>query len=129
MSDRGQVLELLEKVERMVSDNGGEFYSNYTYRQVVQMLEQREVELRDFYRDKLKEELKAVESKYEKKLQEAAEGHRAVEQQLQAELQEVRRYYHALESAARHVVEQTVSTDSMEDVFKFRQTLRLKFTS
>uniref|UniRef100_A0A3B4HBZ6 AIG1-type G domain-containing protein n=1 Tax=Pundamilia nyererei TaxID=303518 RepID=A0A3B4HBZ6_9CICH len=62
-NDRGQVLDLLKKVDKMVADNGGEFYSNDTYLQVEERLKQRESELREFYEKKLKEEIKAVELK------------------------------------------------------------------
>uniref|UniRef100_A0A3P9DGX7 AIG1-type G domain-containing protein n=1 Tax=Maylandia zebra TaxID=106582 RepID=A0A3P9DGX7_9CICH len=85
-NDRGQVLDLLKKVDKMVADHGGEFYSNYTYLQVEEMLKQRESELREFYEKKLKEEIKAVKLKYEKKLKE--------------------RYYLALASGVRQFVEQ-----------------------
>ncbi len=104
-NDRGQVLDLLEKVEKMVSDNGGRFYSNYTYLQVVEMLDRRMAELREIYEKKMKEELQAVESKYQKKLSEAQQERQEVETRLQSELQEVRRYYRALESGVCHVVD------------------------
>ncbi|XP_056253851.1 uncharacterized protein LOC130182739 [Seriola aureovittata] len=124
-NERGQVLDLLDKVEKMVAANGGEFYSNYTYQQVVTMLDQREEELRELYQKKLEQEVKAVESKYEEKLKEAREERQQVEERLKSELEEVKRYYHALESGVRHVVEQTVETDSLEKIVKFHQTLRL----
>ncbi|XP_023257790.1 GTPase IMAP family member 7-like, partial [Seriola lalandi dorsalis] len=124
-NERGQVLDLLEKVEKMVGANGGQFYSNYTYQQVVRMLDQREEELRELYQKKLEQEVKAVESKYEEKLKEAREERQQVEERLKSELEEVKRYYHALESGVRHVVEQTVETDSLEKIVKFHQTLRL----
>ncbi|XP_045919939.1 GTPase IMAP family member 7-like [Micropterus dolomieu] len=126
---RRQVLDLLEKVEQMVAANGGGFYSNYTYQQVVEMLDQREAELREFYQKKLEEEIKAVESEYEKKLSEAQQERHKVEERLQSELQEVKRYYHALESGVRQVVEQIVSTDSKEDILKFHETLKLSLLS
>lgn len=128
-NDRGQVLDLLEKVEQMVADNGGQYYSNYTYMQVVEMLEQREEQLRDFYRKKQEEQLKAVEKKFEEKLRDALQERQKVEERLQAELQEVKRYYHALESGVRHVVERAAPTDSMQDILQFHHELKLKFTS
>ncbi|XP_031694413.1 GTPase IMAP family member 9-like [Anarrhichthys ocellatus] len=128
-NDRGQVLDLLEKVEEMVGANGGQCYSNPTYEEVVAMLRRREEELREFYGKKLEEGIKSVESKYEKKLSEAHQERQKVEEQLQCELQEVKRYYGALESGVRYVVEQMVPTDSMEDFLKFHEALKLKFTS
>ncbi|XP_054481173.1 GTPase IMAP family member 7-like isoform X2 [Anoplopoma fimbria] len=128
-NDRGQVLDLLEKVEEMVDANGGRFYSNLTYEGVVMMLQRREEELREFYEKKLEEEIKSVESAYEMKLSEAHQERQKVEERLQRELQEVKRYYRALESGVRHVVEQTVPTDSMENILKFHEALKLKFTS
>ena len=128
-NDRGQVLDLLERVQQMVDANGGQYYSNYTYLQVVELLQKREAELREFYKKKMVEEMKSVESKYKKKLSEAQQDHQKVEERLQSELQEVKRYYHALESGVRHVVEQAAPTDSMEVILKFHEDLKLKFTS
>ncbi|XP_031174977.1 GTPase IMAP family member 7-like, partial [Sander lucioperca] len=128
-NDRGQVLDLLEKVEEMVGANGGQFYSNYSYEDALEMLHRREAELREFYEEKMEEKIKSVELKYEKKLSEAVEDHQKVEKRLQSELQEVKRYYRVLESGVRHVVEQTMQTDSMEDILKFHMALKLKFTS
>uniref|UniRef100_UPI0037E7039C GTPase IMAP family member 7-like n=1 Tax=Semicossyphus pulcher TaxID=241346 RepID=UPI0037E7039C len=121
-NDRGQVLDLLEKVEEMVDDNGGKSYSNYTYMEVVQLLDQREAELRKFYQKKLEEQIKAVELKYENKLSEAQIKRRS------EEVKEVKRYYGRLDSSTRHVVEQTIASDSIEDIFRFHTALRLKFT-
>ena len=128
-NDQGQVLDLLEKVEVMMTNNEGQFYSNYTYLQVVEMLNQREAKLREFYQKQMEEEIQAVESKYKKMLSEAQQEHEKVEKRLQSEQQEVKRYYRALECGVRHVVEQTVPTDSMEDILKFHEALKLKFTS
>ncbi|XP_078119444.1 GTPase IMAP family member 7-like [Sander vitreus] len=124
-NDRGQVLGLLEKVEEMVAANGGQFYSNYTYEEVSKMLLKREKELREFYDKKLEESIKSVESKYEKQLSEAQQERQKVENRLQSELQEVKRYYGALERGVRHFVEHTVKADSMEDILKFHEALKL----
>ncbi|XP_032386878.1 GTPase IMAP family member 7 isoform X2 [Etheostoma spectabile] len=124
-NDREQVLDLLEKVEEMVNANGGRFYSNYTYEEVCEMLLKREEELREFYIKKLEESIKSVESKYEKKLSEAQQERQKVENRLQSELEEVKRYYRALERGVRHVVEHTVKADSMEDIVKFHEALKL----
>uniref|UniRef100_A0A3P9DRQ6 AIG1-type G domain-containing protein n=1 Tax=Maylandia zebra TaxID=106582 RepID=A0A3P9DRQ6_9CICH len=83
--DRGQVLDLLEKVERMVADNGEEFYSNYTYKQVEEMLKQRESELREFFKKEMQEKIKAVELKY-KKLMEAQKEQSGMKRRCQAEI-------------------------------------------
>uniref|UniRef100_A0A8D0AHY3 AIG1-type G domain-containing protein n=1 Tax=Sander lucioperca TaxID=283035 RepID=A0A8D0AHY3_SANLU len=85
-NDRGQVLDLLEKVEEMVGANGGQFYSNYSYEDALEMLHRREAELREFYEEKMEEKIKSVELKYEKKLK----------------LQEVKRYYRVLEILRFH---------------------------
>ncbi|XP_005755777.2 GTPase IMAP family member 7-like, partial [Pundamilia nyererei] len=124
--DRGQVLDLLEKVDKMVTDNGGEFYSNYTYVEVEEMLKHRESELQHFYEKKLEEEIKAVELKYKKKLMESQEEKRQVEKLLQSELEEVRRYYQALENGVREVVEQVAKDDCFHEIVtKFHETLKL----
>uniref|UniRef100_A0A669E7B7 GTPase IMAP family member 4 n=1 Tax=Oreochromis niloticus TaxID=8128 RepID=A0A669E7B7_ORENI len=125
-NDRRQVLNLLEKVGKMVADNGGEFYSNYTYLEVEEMLKQRESELREFFKKKLEEEVKAVESEYKKKLMEAQEEKQQVEERMQSELEELRRYYHMLESGVRQVVEQVAKDDSFDEILtKFHHTLKL----
>uniref|UniRef100_A0A3Q0RUU5 AIG1-type G domain-containing protein n=1 Tax=Amphilophus citrinellus TaxID=61819 RepID=A0A3Q0RUU5_AMPCI len=126
--DRGQVLDLLEKVENMMAVNGEEFYSNFTYLQVVEMLERRESELTEFYEKKMQEKIKAVELKY-KKLMEAQKEQSGMKRRCQSEVQEVQRFFKALKRDARAVVEQTVDTDSMEDVHNYHLTLKLKFTS
>lgn len=130
INDRSQVLDLFNKVEKMVAANKGAFYSNSTYQEREEMLNQREAELRKFYENKLKEEIEAVESKYERMLREAQQEHQEVQERLQSELKEVRRYYHALQSGVRNVVEQTVPTDSFKELLtQFHETQKLKFTS
>uniref|UniRef100_A0A667XWY3 AIG1-type G domain-containing protein n=1 Tax=Myripristis murdjan TaxID=586833 RepID=A0A667XWY3_9TELE len=113
-NDRGQVLELLEKVDEMVAANGGQSYSNYTYMDVVKKLDQREEELRALYQTKLQEEIQTVTQKYEAELRASQRERRAVEERLRSELQELKRYYQALQSVVRHVVEQAVGDDSDE---------------
>ncbi|XP_069578170.1 GTPase IMAP family member 7-like [Brachyistius frenatus] len=126
VDDRSQVLDLLQKVEKMVDDNGGQCYSNITYLEVVKMLDQRESELREVYKKKLEERIKSVESKYEKLLSEAQQERDQVENRLQSELEEVKRYYHALESGVRHVVEQVSEDESFKEILnKFNETLKL----
>ncbi|XP_034540345.1 GTPase IMAP family member 4-like [Notolabrus celidotus] len=127
-NDRGQVLDLLEKVEAMVSDNGGHFYSNLTYLQVVQLLDQREAELREFYKKKLEEEIKAVELKYEEKLRAAQQERPRLKKRKMEEVKEIERFYASLNNSARPVVEQTVASDPVEGIYEFHMSLKLKFT-
>ncbi|KAM9846563.1 GTPase IMAP family member 7-like [Aulostomus maculatus] len=126
--DRGQVLDLLDKIEEMVEANGGEFFSNYTYLEVVHMLQQREEQLKTFYEKKLQEKIEALEAKYQRILQESQQAHPGVKRRHQAEVQEVHRFYHDLKRTARHVVEQTMVTDSIDSIHNFHMTLRLKLT-
>ncbi|XP_034083803.1 GTPase IMAP family member 7-like [Gymnodraco acuticeps] len=129
-NDRGQVLDLLEKVEQMLEANGGQFYSNVRYEEVVEMLDRREAELRVLYNRKLREEIRRVERKYELKLRDETHQHLQVEQRLQAELQEVTRYYRVLEKGVRLVVEQTVPSDSFQEVLsQFNEKLKLNVQS
>ncbi|XP_053195561.1 GTPase IMAP family member 9-like [Scomber japonicus] len=122
-NDRGQVLGLLEKVEKMVKARGGKYYTDSTYEERQKMLDQREEELKKFYENKLKEEIEAMERKY-MMLSEAQLERQEVEERLQSELQELKRYYHALERGVRHVLEQT---DDLSDEMmkKFHETLKL----
>ncbi|KAM6984324.1 LOW QUALITY PROTEIN: GTPase IMAP family member 7-like [Tautogolabrus adspersus] len=123
-NNRGQVLDLLEKVEKMVSVNGGKCYSNPTYLEVVELLKQKEAELREFYRKKLEEEIKALKVEYEKKLREAQEEHPATQRRWQEEVKEIKRYYDSLNASTRHVVEQTVASDTLEDISQFHRKLK-----
>ncbi|XP_023197535.1 GTPase IMAP family member 4-like [Xiphophorus maculatus] len=127
--DRSQVLALLEEVDRMVSENGGEFYSNYTYLDVVEMLRRREEELRAFYQKQVEEQTRAVELKYEQLLTAAQPEGPDLKRRRQAEIQEVQRYYDNLQRSARHVVEQSTKQDSMEDIVQFSMTLKVKASS
>ena len=53
-----------------------------------------------------------------------------MEKQLQEELKEVRRYYRVLESGVRHVVEQMLQKDSLDEVLsQFPEKLKLNFQS
>uniref|UniRef100_A0A3Q3FSK3 AIG1-type G domain-containing protein n=1 Tax=Labrus bergylta TaxID=56723 RepID=A0A3Q3FSK3_9LABR len=123
-NDRGQVLDLLEKVEKMVCVNGGKCYSNPTYLEVMELLNKKEVELREFYRDKLEKEIKAIEVKYEEKLREAQEENPATKRRWQEEVKEIKRYYDSLNASTRHVVEQTVDSDTLEDISEFHRKLK-----
>ncbi|KAK2827900.1 hypothetical protein Q5P01_018934 [Channa striata] len=89
-NDHDQVRELLDKAEKILSDNGAQFYSNPTCLQVVEMLDHKE---KEFYQKKLEEETKVVEIKYEK-LSEA-----------QQEVDTVKQKYHALMTRTHQVLE------------------------
>uniref|UniRef100_A0A3Q2FZK2 GTPase IMAP family member 4-like n=1 Tax=Cyprinodon variegatus TaxID=28743 RepID=A0A3Q2FZK2_CYPVA len=123
-NDRGQVLSLLEKVEEMVNDTGGQFYSNDTYEKAVTMLDEREAELKRLYEEKLEQAIAAVKAKYEQRLKEAKEDHEKIERRLQTELDELKRYYHALERGVRQVIEQLPKEDD-QLLKRFPETLKL----
>ncbi|XP_015235521.1 PREDICTED: GTPase IMAP family member 4-like [Cyprinodon variegatus] len=123
--DRSQVLELLEKVDKMVAENEGKHYSNYTFLQVVEMLEKRELELKVFYEKELKEKVKAVEQRYEQMLKSAQLDQADLKRRLQSEIQEVNRFFEVLIRHRRQVVEQSAQEDSMEEIYKFHKTLKL----
>uniref|UniRef100_A0A3Q2QQX3 AIG1-type G domain-containing protein n=1 Tax=Fundulus heteroclitus TaxID=8078 RepID=A0A3Q2QQX3_FUNHE len=106
VSDRRQVMTLLEKIQRMVDDNGGKFYSNDTYEEAKKMLDQRERDIKQYYEKVLEEKIKAVKADYERQLREAKEEHEQVEKKLESELKELKRYYRVLESGVRQFLEQ-----------------------
>ncbi|XP_053195578.1 GTPase IMAP family member 4-like [Scomber japonicus] len=122
---RGQVLGLLEKVEKMVNASGGKYYTDSTYEERQKLLDLKEEELRKFYENKLKEEIEAVKRKYQKMLSEDQLDRQEVEERLQSELQELKRYYHALERGVRHVLEQTGDLSDEMMIKKFHETLKL----
>ncbi|PWA32923.1 hypothetical protein CCH79_00015537, partial [Gambusia affinis] len=124
-NDRRQVLGLLEKVEDMVHKTGGKFYSNDTYEKTVDMLDQKERELKRFYEKRLKEEVKAVRAEYKQLLREAQQDKEKLEKRMEAELKELKRYYSALENGVRHVVEQLAKDDDDQLLKKFHEVLKL----
>lgn len=126
VSDRRQVMALLKKVQKMVDDNGGQFFSNDTYKEAMRMLDQREMEIKQLYETELEEKIKAVKAEYEQQLSEAQEEHEKVVKELESELEELKRYYHALESGARYVVEQMTKDDDCDELCKrYQETLKL----
>ncbi|XDV12072.1 hypothetical protein PO909_000816 [Leuciscus waleckii] len=96
MEDRNQVVELLEKVEDMVSDNGGGFYTSDSYQEVDLMLKTKEEELKKLYEKQLQEKEKELESKYSEE-----------KRKLQEKKFEYKRFYKAKLRGIRHEAEQT----------------------
>lgn len=126
VNDRRQVMALLEKVEKMVDENGKQFFSNDAYEETMRLLDQRESEIREFYEKKLEEKIKAVKAEYEQRLAEAQEEHEKVKNQLESELEELKRYYHGLNSGVREVLEQLTKDDNYDDLCKrYIETLKL----
>ncbi|KAM4564580.1 GTPase IMAP family member 4-like [Fundulus diaphanus] len=125
-SDRRQVTSLLEKIQKMVDDNGGQFYSNDTYEEAKKMLDQRELEIKQYYEKVLEEKIKAVKADYEKQLREAKEEHEQVKKKLTTELEELKRYYRVLESGVRQFLEQMDKDDDYSELCKrYEETLKL----
>uniref|UniRef100_A0A3Q2PEF9 AIG1-type G domain-containing protein n=1 Tax=Fundulus heteroclitus TaxID=8078 RepID=A0A3Q2PEF9_FUNHE len=125
-SDRRQVTSLLEKIQEMVDDNGGQFYSNDTYEEAMKMLDQRELDMKQYYEKVLEEKIKAVKADYEKQLSEAQEKHEQVVKRLESELEEVKRYYRVLESGVRQFLEQIEKEDDYNELCKrYEKTLKL----
>ncbi|KAK7175552.1 hypothetical protein R3I93_002465 [Phoxinus phoxinus] len=94
MEDRNQVLELLEKVDDMITDNGGEYYTSDSYQGVDLMLKTKEEELRREYEKKLQEkerELNARFTEEKRKLQEKIETLSASEQEKEKKIKELER--------------------------------------
>ncbi|XP_054907055.1 GTPase IMAP family member 9-like [Poeciliopsis prolifica] len=126
VSDRRQVLTLLQKIQKMVDDNGGQFYSNDTYEETMKMLDDRELQIKQYYENKLEEKITAVKAEYEKLLREAEEEHDQVVKQLELELEELKRYYYSLGSKVRHVLEHMTKGDDYGKLCKqYQETLKL----
>ncbi|XP_039508068.1 GTPase IMAP family member 9-like [Pimephales promelas] len=92
MEDRNQVVEFLQKVDDMISDNGGGFYTNDSYREVDLMLKNKEEELKKMYEKKLQEKERELESRFaeeKRKLQERKEAPTASEQEKEKKIKEL----------------------------------------
>lgn len=132
MQDRSQVLEFLEKVDKMVDANGGECYSSNLYREVEKLLKEKEEELKSFYEQKLQEQKTDLESKFnaeKRKLEETIEKLKEsseekgkkikelelLEKQKSVHIIEYERYYHSKIAVIKHEAEQTQFGD-MSDI-------------
>ncbi|ROK90071.1 GTPase IMAP family member 8 [Anabarilius grahami] len=94
MEDRNQVLELLEKVDAMVTANGSGFYTSDSYKEVDLMLKTKEEELRREYEEKLQKKERELESRYseeKRKLQERIEALTASDQEKEEKIKELER--------------------------------------
>ncbi|XP_039508073.1 LOW QUALITY PROTEIN: GTPase IMAP family member 7-like [Pimephales promelas] len=143
MEDRKQVVKLLEKIDDMVSDNGGGFYTSDSYREVEIMLNNKEEELKKLYEKKLQEKERELESRFaeeKRKLQERIETLTASEQEKdekikelerlnqrnQIEMIELKRYYEAKLREARQEAELThINERQMMEIFTKLQSLQL----
>ncbi|XP_048052585.1 GTPase IMAP family member 7-like isoform X2 [Megalobrama amblycephala] len=140
IEDRNQVVELLEKVDAMVSANGGEFYTSDSYKEVDLMLKTKEAELRREYEKKLQEKERELESRFteeKKKLQEKIEALTASEQEKEEKIKELervnqrkmieyKRYYEAKLREARLEAELThINERKMMEIFTKLQTLQI----
>ncbi|XP_056090699.1 GTPase IMAP family member 7-like [Rhinichthys klamathensis goyatoka] len=92
MEDRNQVLELLEKLDDMISDNGGGFYTSDSYQGVELLLKTKEEELKKLYEKKLKEKERELESRFTEektKLKHKIETLTASEQEKEKKIREL----------------------------------------
>ncbi|XDV12070.1 hypothetical protein PO909_000814 [Leuciscus waleckii] len=104
MEDRNQVLELLEKVDNMITDNGGEYYTSDSYQGVDLMLKTKEEELRREYEKKLQEKERELNARFTEE-----------KRKLQIKMNEYKRYYEAklrevtLEAELTHINERKLT--------------------
>nr|AAH75919.1 Zgc:92184 [Danio rerio] len=94
MEDRNQVVDFLEKVEDLITANGGGFFTNDSYQNVELMLKTKEEELRRNYEQKLQEKQRELEARFteEKRiLEEKIQTLTASEQEKEEKIQELRR--------------------------------------
>ncbi|XP_048052586.1 GTPase IMAP family member 9-like [Megalobrama amblycephala] len=111
MEDRNQVVELLEKVDDMVSANGGGFYTNDSYHEVDLMLKTKEEELRQEYEKKLQEKERELESRFARE-----------KKKLDDILNEYKRYYKAKLKEFRLELERTYTHEKI--LIKILTTLK-----
>lgn len=94
MEDRIQVLELLEKVDDMITATGGGYYTSESYRDVELLLKNKEEELKQLYEKKLQEKERELESRFneeKRELQQIIETLTASEQEKEEKIQELKR--------------------------------------
>jgi len=101
MEDRNQVVELLEKIDDMVSANGGGFYTSDSYQDVEHMLKTKEEELRREYEKKLQEKERELMSKFSEE-----------KQKLEERLNEYKRFYEAKLTEFRLETERTYNHEN-----------------
>ncbi|KAG1960650.1 GTPase IMAP family member 9-like [Pimephales promelas] len=119
MKDRNQVVELLQKVDDMIFENGGGFYTSDSYQDVELMLKNKEEELKKLYEKKLQEKEMELESRYSeenRKLKERIEALTASEQE--REKTECKRYYKEKLSGTRQEAEKTCVSQNIIKIFK-----------
>ena len=68
-----QVQELVELIEEMVQNNGGDYFTDAIYKDAEKRLRQREEDLKKIYTDQLNNEMKLVEKEYADKSPEERE--------------------------------------------------------
>ncbi|XP_042578354.1 GTPase IMAP family member 7-like [Cyprinus carpio] len=121
MEDRNQVVELLQKVDAIVTANGGEHYTSDSYQDVELMLKTKPEELKKLYEKKLQDIQRDLETRFAeemKKLQERIETLTASEQEKEDKIKELeqlnkckmteyKRYYETKLREARQQAEQT----------------------
>ncbi|KTF75087.1 hypothetical protein cypCar_00048341, partial [Cyprinus carpio] len=92
MEDRNQVVELLQKVDAIVTANGGEHYTSDSYQDVELMLKTKPEELKKLYEKKLQDIQRDLETRFAeevKKLQERIETLTASEQEKEDKIKEL----------------------------------------
>ncbi|KAK9978847.1 hypothetical protein ABG768_020585 [Culter alburnus] len=89
--DRMQVVDFLEKVDEMVTANGGGYYTSESYQGVEDMLKTKEEELKKIYEKKLQEKLRELESKFTEEKRNLEERTTASEQEKEEKIKELQR--------------------------------------
>lgn len=140
MQDRMQVLEFLEKVDKMISANNNEYYTSEMYQEVEHRLRMRENELRNFYEEKLHKQQKELEAKFEeekRELQEIIDAFKESDQEKKKKIEELerlilrsegimteyKRYYEGMLNEARQEAEQTLYAEGLIHVIKKLKTV------
>ncbi|XP_026111270.1 GTPase IMAP family member 7-like [Carassius auratus] len=117
MEDRNQVVELLEKVDAMVTANGGQYYTNESYQDVERMLKTKEEEQRREYENKLQEKERVLEGLFPQQ-----------KPKRWKRLNEFKRYYEAKLREFRLKAEQTYTNDNiLIKIIQKLKGLKVKF--
>ncbi|MGH0137858.1 UNVERIFIED_CONTAM: hypothetical protein FKN15_067976 [Acipenser sinensis] len=125
MSDRTQVYELLEKIEKMVADNGGGYYTSEMYEKAEAAIRQKQAEIMKKKEEEMQREEEEVRAKLQKELEEQKKKMEE-EYQKRKEVERIEREKEERELHERIKTEQKEERKRLEEEFKRETEAREK---